>query len=665
MNERGQVTNALSGSDVTSKLTYSTSGYLERKQVETSDQILMRLDTSFNQQRGTLNSRSNSMFSWSETFEYDDLDRLISFDDNSGDNSQSYDSSGRIMNNSTVGDYNYNGNSYQVANVDLNNQGDLYYQQHQVQQVKYNAFKKPFEIEEEGVEKIGFQYNAFMGRSHMFYGDTEEELEDRNNRKHYSHDGSMEISHDESLNRTTFVTYIGGDGYSAPAIWKSEQATFGGFNDFYYLHRDYLGSIMLITNGGGLVEEKRHFDAWGNTVKVTNGNGITLDGLTFLDRGYTGHEHLEGVGLIHMNGRLYDPKLKRFLSADNFIQDIGNTQNFNRYGYVLNNPLMYTDPTGNMYDGGGSETGGLSGTQQTIIGAVIASAASIDWKPVGQWIDTNATSVWRDVTGAIDTLWEGVKGLFKAKVNRAAPIEYTFPSNLSSDPLASSSASTGLNFFGVTGSSGGLGIAGRLAMLDLGLKHGFAAGAQSSLDFVKSLGTAQGWKDMGQSFVNLAHIANQHSARGMMLRAQMAQSVSNYVTNIPNMTAYEVGYDVGYGTEKIVEGVVLSRGAGALASGIRGVGSAAASNGIRSLGAAAKGFSKKTINFGRIRVPSEIFHRQIKPNILSKSGNFKIRVGRNPDVKIINGRIRLDGQGPFKGKSLNTNLNAEDFFNGY
>ena len=47
-----------------------------------------------------------------------------------------------------------------------------------------------------------------------------------------------------------------------------------------------------------------------------------------------------------MNGRLYDPKLHRFLQTDNYVQDPGNTQNYNRYGYVLNNPLKYTDPSG-------------------------------------------------------------------------------------------------------------------------------------------------------------------------------------------------------------------------------------------------------------------------------------------------------------------------------
>jgi hypothetical protein len=47
-----------------------------------------------------------------------------------------------------------------------------------------------------------------------------------------------------------------------------------------------------------------------------------------------------------MNGRMYDAVLGRFLSPDNYVQDPYNTQSFNRYGYVWNNPLSYNDPSG-------------------------------------------------------------------------------------------------------------------------------------------------------------------------------------------------------------------------------------------------------------------------------------------------------------------------------
>jgi RHS repeat-associated protein len=122
------------------------------------------------------------------------------------------------------------------------------------------------------------------------------------------------------------------------------------------LHRDYLGSIVAISNQAGVVVEKRHFEAWGS-LKNLEQNGVVVNITAsniynvnlLLDRGYTGHEHLLKAGLIHMNGRLYDPALHRFLQPDNYVQDPSNTQNYNRYGYVLNNPLKYTDPTGEEF----------------------------------------------------------------------------------------------------------------------------------------------------------------------------------------------------------------------------------------------------------------------------------------------------------------------------
>ncbi|WP_353375019.1 RHS repeat-associated core domain-containing protein [Microbulbifer sp. NBRC 101763] len=60
----------------------------------------------------------------------------------------------------------------------------------------------------------------------------------------------------------------------------------------------------------------------------------------------TGHEMLDEVGLIHMNGRVYDPTLARFVSADPLIDGITSVQGYNRYAYVHNNPLTYTDPSG-------------------------------------------------------------------------------------------------------------------------------------------------------------------------------------------------------------------------------------------------------------------------------------------------------------------------------
>lgn len=208
--------------------------------------------------------------------------------------------------------------------------------------VTYNTFKSPVEIEETGVDKISFTYNDGNDRSSMFYGGLQTDKLLRTYRKHYSADGTMEVKQNMATGAIEFVTYIGGDGYTAPIVLKSDGTT----QNYLYLHRDYQGTIVAVTNQTGALVEKRLFDAWGNIVKVQDGAGNILAGLTVLDRGYTGHEHLQSVGIIHMNGRLYDPKLHRFLQPDNYIQEPDNTQNYNKYGYVLNNPLKYTDPSG-------------------------------------------------------------------------------------------------------------------------------------------------------------------------------------------------------------------------------------------------------------------------------------------------------------------------------
>ena len=186
-----------------------------------------------------------------------------------------------------------------------------------------------------------YLYNAFGSRAHSFYGNAEVEKEKRPIHKHYSADGSVEIKEDKTKGSIDFLFYLGGDPYSAPAVYNSN----GEEGKLLFLHCDQLGSIVAITDLNGKLVEARHFDAWGKVLSITDGNGNKLENL-LLDRGFTGHEHLQTVGLINMNARLYDPALHRFLQPDNYIQDPFNTQNFNRYGYCLNNPLVYVDENG-------------------------------------------------------------------------------------------------------------------------------------------------------------------------------------------------------------------------------------------------------------------------------------------------------------------------------
>jgi len=108
-----------------------------------------------------------------------------------------------------------------------------------------------------------------------------------------------------------------------------------------YFHSDGQGSIAAVTDSTGAVITRYRYDPWGKQTLVSGSN----TGIDATRQGHTGHEMLDG-GLTHMNGRLYDPVLARFVSADPIVQAPYDLQSLNRYSYVLNNPLYYTDPTG-------------------------------------------------------------------------------------------------------------------------------------------------------------------------------------------------------------------------------------------------------------------------------------------------------------------------------
>lgn len=114
-----------------------------------------------------------------------------------------------------------------------------------------------------------------------------------------------------------------------------------------YFHHDHLGSLAVITNEAGQVIERLAYDPWGKR-RFTDGNRDNNDTLTSSNtkRGYTMHEHMDEMGVINMNGRVDDPMIGRFLTADPYIQSPDHLQSYNRYAYVWNNPLAMTDPSG-------------------------------------------------------------------------------------------------------------------------------------------------------------------------------------------------------------------------------------------------------------------------------------------------------------------------------
>jgi RHS repeat-associated protein len=140
--------------------------------------------------------------------------------------------------------------------------------------------------------------------------------------------------------------YLGVPGLTA-ALFTTRSSGTSTTATLRYFHHDHLGSIAAISNEAGTVVERLAYDPWGKR-RYANGLPDSQDVLTGenTERGYTEHEHLDEMDAIHMNGRIYDPLIGRFMSADPTVPYPFDLRSFNRYSYARNNPLRFVDLTG-------------------------------------------------------------------------------------------------------------------------------------------------------------------------------------------------------------------------------------------------------------------------------------------------------------------------------
>jgi RHS repeat-associated protein len=142
---------------------------------------------------------------------------------------------------------------------------------------------------------------------------------------------------------TTWKHYIpAGSGIAGLQLRGSSTA-------LYYLTSDHLGSIDSLTTAG--ITTNLSYGAFGQrrNAAALSGNPTSGDWTTITNStrgGFTQHEMLDNLNLIHMNGRVYDQLAGQFISADPFIDGAGSTQGWNRYAYVHNSPLRFVDPSG-------------------------------------------------------------------------------------------------------------------------------------------------------------------------------------------------------------------------------------------------------------------------------------------------------------------------------
>ncbi len=289
--------------------------------------------------RKRYNSSGTLLTSHTESFTYDALDRLtrVTGPGNSSTLTK-YGSLNKeaIDSKSDVGEYVYDAlKNYQLNSIDKPADELLASKD---QNITYTSFNKVKTISENGY-LITFTYGPNNERCMM----------------EVKKDGALQYtryyfgSYEETVyadNSTEAIYYFS----NASGIFGFDRV-YNNTSTVYYTLKDYLGSVLAIVSAdGSSVIEEASYDAWGRLRNATDLGYAVAAMPSLLKRGYTSHEQIAEVNLVNMNGRVYDPSVALFLSPDPVIQSPNNALNYNRYSYVLNNPLKYTDPSGYNWD---------------------------------------------------------------------------------------------------------------------------------------------------------------------------------------------------------------------------------------------------------------------------------------------------------------------------
>lgn len=320
----GLTTKTTHGKYLKGTVTRDSRGYLTAKNMDVG-RTVYDMSFSYNGSTGNLISRTG-MLDDKETFYYDNMDRLLRVHkDNANITTRvmSYSSNGNIRLNSNIG-YSYYEDETKLHALTWHNLGQKAVKSEQ--QIDYNGFNKVQSIEDaDSCFMTTFSYgpdmqrwssdfseNGTLKRRIVYSDDYEQVTEDGVTRRLYYLDGGAVVIRQD-----------------------------GKADEYYYCCTDNLGSIVKVVTPYGNDVFTASYDVWGLQT-------VTKNTIGFL-RGYCGHEMMPEYNLINMNGRMYDPVTCRFLSPDPYIQMPDNSQSFNRYSYCLNNPLKYTDPSGESF----------------------------------------------------------------------------------------------------------------------------------------------------------------------------------------------------------------------------------------------------------------------------------------------------------------------------
>lgn len=359
---------------------YTASGLPSRRRIlNGQNSVIQDFEYSYEVPTGNMAWRKDNVLGMTESFDYDGLNRLTDAGQTLPEPMDSLDWRPYARGVITAG-YNSKGNveSLRGLSMSYDNPADPYQNtsatitdgewvedRYAALSMGTTSFDRPDYLREdplwseEPVYYAQYRYNAegekvkgsfpVIGMERSYLGGVYEK--DTRSYEVWSEDLMEMIPLTETIQRL----FLGGTAYDAPMVYvKIDDGAWTPYN----IGRDVQGSITHVATQGGTPLETYYYDPWGNvvpmsseynsidTLAVSATGGSSIYSKIIGSHGYTGHESIAGIGMYNANARLYDPATGRFLSPDPLIQDPGFTQNFNRYSYCLNNPLKYTDESG-------------------------------------------------------------------------------------------------------------------------------------------------------------------------------------------------------------------------------------------------------------------------------------------------------------------------------
>ena len=333
---------------------------------------------------GDLRSRTDGMHDQEETFTYDELHRLrtatIATTGPAGSTLETrYDRLGNIMFRSDVGAYHYDPAGRVTSHghdgtgmIQLHHDANGNVDARGTQTLSYTADDKLSTLEDTG-RQLTFRYDADGTRvlRHESGPDPADASATYTIGALYEREvaappgsgdvpggsaptGEQHLRYRIPAGDGRIIAQLTFDGAGHPLTAWSDTLT--------YLHDDHLGSAQVVSDDTGAAAQTLAHDPWGRARDGQQWTGPVPDAdLTGLAAGFTGHPARLDGGLINMGGRMYDPALGRFTSPDPVLADPLDAQAYNRYSYVLNRPLVFTDPTGYTPEGPGTDVSGGGG----------------------------------------------------------------------------------------------------------------------------------------------------------------------------------------------------------------------------------------------------------------------------------------------------------------